>query len=239
VGDHQFRAKCTDRFRELKEEGVTTVVVSHNRHMIEHMCTRTIYLRDGRIVHDGDPSVAWDRYLADAARNGYALNDNLKKQPADSEKQMVITGAEVLDQDGNPKAVFDPGEPAQARIAFQVQGHVDNPVFYARLYRDGDLVHGTNSARHGIEGTYRPGDRGVATIHYHALPFLEGRYQLDLGIEKSFSSRASYDRAPPLYVTVGGGLSYGAGKVYVDHEWHVGSTEGDMGRSTLWKVTNE
>ncbi len=230
VGDHQFRVKCTERFRELKNQGVTTVVVSHNRHMIEHLCSRTIYLRDGRIVYDGDSSEAWDRYLADAAHNRYGLGENPDETAADHRKQILITDVEVLDRHGEPKAVFHPGEPAQARIAFAVQDRVEDPVFYARLYRDGDLVHGTNSARHDIAGTYRPGDQGVATIDYRALPFLDGTYALHLGIEKSFSSRAAYDRAPTLSITVAGGLAYGTGKVYVDHDWRVRRTEDDGAR---------
>jgi lipopolysaccharide transport system ATP-binding protein len=219
VGDHQFRVKCIDRFRELQAEGVTTVIVSHNRHLVESMCSRVIYLNRGQVVYDGDPGAAWDAYLSTSAADRLGLVD--VEDDEAGEAAMAITGVEVLDARGVPSLYFGPGEPARACIEFEVHAPVENPVFYARLYRDGNLVHGTNTARFQLEGTYQPGDRGVAIIDYQALNLLEGAYELSVGIEKSFFSRASFDRAPSIHITVGGGLRYGVGLVHLEHRWQV------------------
>ena len=53
VGDEPFRRKCLDRIRELTAEGRTLVVVSHDRDLVERLCTRAILLRQGRLVADG------------------------------------------------------------------------------------------------------------------------------------------------------------------------------------------
>ncbi|MGB3374471.1 MAG: ABC transporter ATP-binding protein [Microbacterium sp.] len=53
VGDAPFREKCTTRIRELAEQGVTMLVVSHDMKMVEELCERGIVIDRGRKVFDG------------------------------------------------------------------------------------------------------------------------------------------------------------------------------------------
>src|SRR5262245_37163271 len=56
VGDAAFQAKCLDRVTELKRAGTTIVFISHNLHAVARLCERTLLLRSGEIVMDGDTS---------------------------------------------------------------------------------------------------------------------------------------------------------------------------------------
>jgi ABC-type polysaccharide/polyol phosphate transport system ATPase subunit len=219
VGDQEFRVRCIDRFRELQAQGVTTVIVSHNRHLVESMCSRVIYLRNGQVAYDGEANAAWDAYLSTSATERLGLTDNAYSSSAGAD--MTITRVLVLDRQGEPKLLFAPGEALCACIEFEVHQPIEDPVFYARWYRDGNLIHGTNSARSEVRGRYQPGECGIARIDYEALNLLEGVYELSLGIERSFFSRAHYDRAPSVPITVGGGLRHGTGLVYLHHCWQV------------------
>lgn len=53
VGDAPFRDKCTARIRELAEQGVTMLVVSHDMKMVEALCERGIVIERGHKVFDG------------------------------------------------------------------------------------------------------------------------------------------------------------------------------------------
>ncbi|PWJ53044.1 ABC-2 type transport system ATP-binding protein [Quadrisphaera granulorum] len=53
VGDEPFQRKCLDRIRELKDEGRTLVVVSHDLNMVSELCSRGIVLQRGNQVFDG------------------------------------------------------------------------------------------------------------------------------------------------------------------------------------------
>jgi ABC-2 type transport system ATP-binding protein len=53
VGDAPFREKCTARIRELAEQGVTMLVVSHDMKMVEELCERGIVIERGHKVFDG------------------------------------------------------------------------------------------------------------------------------------------------------------------------------------------
>ena len=63
VGDVNFQAKCFDKLQEIKAEGTTIVIVSHSMEQIEQICTRNIWLQDGKIREDGDAKKVGQDYL--------------------------------------------------------------------------------------------------------------------------------------------------------------------------------
>src|SRR5207302_5234688 len=54
VGDVAFQLKCFRRMAEIREQGTTVVVVSHNLNAIRQLCDRALVLHDGTMRHDGD-----------------------------------------------------------------------------------------------------------------------------------------------------------------------------------------
>lgn len=53
VGDEPFQRKCLDRVSELKGQGQTLVVVSHDLDMVQRVCDRGVVLERGHVRHDG------------------------------------------------------------------------------------------------------------------------------------------------------------------------------------------
>lgn len=53
VGDAPFRAKCDAKLRELADQGVTMMIVSHSKNIVKSLCSRGVVIRKGRIVFDG------------------------------------------------------------------------------------------------------------------------------------------------------------------------------------------
>lgn len=53
VGDMEFREKCYRRYKEIRREGHTILMVSHNPAEIERFCDHAILLEEGRIVMEG------------------------------------------------------------------------------------------------------------------------------------------------------------------------------------------
>jgi ABC-type polysaccharide/polyol phosphate transport system ATPase subunit len=62
VGDAGFRAKCEERYRELRAAGHTVLIVSHDPRTIRTFCDRALLLDGGHIVHEGSPGTVVDRY---------------------------------------------------------------------------------------------------------------------------------------------------------------------------------
>jgi ABC-type polysaccharide/polyol phosphate transport system ATPase subunit len=63
VGDAEFRARCEDRYRGLRAEGQTVLLVSHDPRTILDYCDRALLLERGRIVLAASPSEVVDAYL--------------------------------------------------------------------------------------------------------------------------------------------------------------------------------
>ncbi len=62
VGDANFRMKCYDRIRHMKETGQTFLLVSHNQNMVANFCTRGVILEGGHKVFDGPTFEAVEIY---------------------------------------------------------------------------------------------------------------------------------------------------------------------------------
>lgn len=63
VGDAGFRARCEDRYRQLKAAGHTVIMVSHDPRTIREFCDRAILVENGRILRDDRPSLVAEAYL--------------------------------------------------------------------------------------------------------------------------------------------------------------------------------
>jgi len=63
VGDTEFRKKCYDKIKQLKDNGVTSVYVSHNLQTVVEICDWTLWLDKGEIRMEGKPEEVVRAYL--------------------------------------------------------------------------------------------------------------------------------------------------------------------------------
>lgn len=63
VGDVYFQSKCLNRLLEIKQAGVTIVLVSHSFSQVEKICGRLIWLNQGLVQIDGRPEDVYPNYL--------------------------------------------------------------------------------------------------------------------------------------------------------------------------------
>ena len=63
VGDANFQTKCRNKLNDLKHEGVTIVIVSHDLGTIQTFCDKAIWIRDGVAEKYGVPDSVIDTYL--------------------------------------------------------------------------------------------------------------------------------------------------------------------------------
>lgn len=62
VGDLGFRQKCAKRINEIKAAGSTIIYVSHHLDEIKNICTRAIFMEDGKIALSGDVNEVCEYY---------------------------------------------------------------------------------------------------------------------------------------------------------------------------------
>jgi lipopolysaccharide transport system ATP-binding protein len=64
VGDAEFQSRCLGKMSDVAGHGRTVLFVSHHLAALRALCTRALWLEDGRIAAEGDVAPVVDAYLA-------------------------------------------------------------------------------------------------------------------------------------------------------------------------------
>ncbi|HLH74993.1 MAG TPA: ABC transporter ATP-binding protein [Chloroflexota bacterium] len=227
VGDVRFRDKCMKKIDEFRRQGKTMVVVSHDRHMLERLCTRALLIDHGQLRAEGAVEEVMDRYFQDSYRADPILasikgteQGNVKRHYT---RPIEITGVSVTDASGQQRPVFISGESVVVRIAFRANSFVSDPVFLCDILRDDQLMNGNNTSRFDLAtGQFQPGDTGVVEVCYEELNLLAGQYYVHVGITQDIFTQIKYhvvDKAAVFDVT--STIQQGIGFLQLPQRWTI------------------
>ena len=63
VGDEEFKNKCIRKVNEIiNKDNVTLLFVTHSTSMAREFCKRGIFMKNGRVIYDGDINTAIEEY---------------------------------------------------------------------------------------------------------------------------------------------------------------------------------
>ena len=127
VGDLRFQAKCYDRMREMKEDGATVVLVTHNLQATRNMCDRTLVLHDGepRFLGPTPDAISVYHELLSTAPRGVA--DDQPHTAAGSPVESISTA--LLGTDGEPTAYVGHDDEVTFRTTVRFRDAVQRPVY--------------------------------------------------------------------------------------------------------------
>lgn len=63
VGDARFVAKCMRRIKDIQNEGVTVLFVSHDVGSVRTLCDRAVWLHKGQVIEQGDVFPVTGRFM--------------------------------------------------------------------------------------------------------------------------------------------------------------------------------
>jgi lipopolysaccharide transport system ATP-binding protein len=101
VGDLSFQKKCLGKMGDVAKAGRTVLFVSHNVLAVQSLCNRIVWLHQGQIHDEGQPSEVVSKYLRTSvsARSEQVWND---LQTAPGNTQIRIRAARVKPANGLP-----------------------------------------------------------------------------------------------------------------------------------------
>ena len=186
VGDEHFKGKCINRLNEFREQGKTTIFVSHDMGAVKSMCQWVVLMDKGEVLEQGTAEKVADEYLKRAKARGNermsALARGKSEYPRWGSGEIETLEVEMLDASGQPTLAFQTLEPFRVRIRFRAHKRAANPVFGLGIYRsDGTYVNGSNHhwREHPIRlDAIEPGEQGEVELSFDALPLLQGQYYL-------------------------------------------------------------
>ncbi len=118
VGDAAFQQKCSDAFRNLKAEGKTIVLVTHEMTTVEEYCHRAMLIDGGHIREIGDPAEIGRQYL----RLNFQPSSDLGHEaaPATSEGARLL-GAWIENAAGERVSAVERGEGLRLRAELEIE----------------------------------------------------------------------------------------------------------------------
>lgn len=199
VGDMGFQQKCVARMKKLLDTGVTLLFVSHGPDAVKSLCSKGLFMADGKAVHWGTAEDAVNKYMGHlrGANNEVAQKTQtvLAKQIAFSTKvagalrygtgHAQVQNVRVLDSAGKPIQACVFGEEIMVEVEIKALVKLTN-LDVAFLIRDSagvDLM-GSGTADEGVFLPEIPVGE-VATVRFHFRNILRsGHYGVSLTLTR-------------------------------------------------------
>jgi len=119
VGDAEFQKKCLGKMGEVaSRDGRTVIFVSHSMGTVNQLCTRTLWLADGKLMAAGNTAEIISRYLTNntSAEGKCAWKDGISSAGVNEFKLFSIS---VLAPNGEISSNLDIQKPFTVRIHYK------------------------------------------------------------------------------------------------------------------------
>lgn len=187
VGDAEFRQKCIQRIKNLQQDGVSIVFISHNLFQMRAVCEQGIFLNGGRIQTMGSIGEAISAYEG-WLRQGQKLD--IGRKPFDfisgqGGSDLQLLGVEICALDGQPKEVLNYSDGADIRLHFFARRSFSAINYVVRIVRSDGLVCAMlRSASLGLPACNLAG-QGYISVQLAELQLGEGDYTIEARLRDS------------------------------------------------------
>jgi ABC-2 type transport system ATP-binding protein len=222
VGDASFQQKCADAFHQMKAEGKTIILVTHDMSAVEEYCHRALLIADGKIQFIGDPAEAGRDYLK---RNFEAGVPKADLSEAESD------GARLLDcrlenEAGEEVASIERREDIRVRVEVELLRETASAVHVGFVLANADglgIMEFGELLNPEDQAAPFPAGRRVSLVGRLENRLPPGRYFLHCGVT-SAAGISVYVENAATFVVFGGPAT--GGIISPDYEFEVDMGEG-------------
>lgn len=221
VGDINFQAKCANKIYEMKNNGTTIILVTHDMGTIDRLCDYAVWLDHGKMVEKGSPKKIQNAYLKYMAEEQEERQKSeIKERVKDSENTLetddlknkgkrkkishlgdhfgngdvIFTSCKLLDDKGVDRRSFNTGQNVKLQAEYLCQ--VDPEELQVNIgfeisNTQGIYIYGTNTSREGHK-KLKLQKKGIIEVELKNLNLLPGDYNIGIAIA-DLEEKASYD----------------------------------------------
>jgi lipopolysaccharide transport system ATP-binding protein len=191
VGDAQFQKKCLGKMQEVAKGGRTVIFVSHNMGTVTSLCSRALWMAEGKVHRTGPVREVINDYLSKGMASDYkTVNLSEISRPSYVHDDRIrLESIEWLND-----VPLQHGEPAEALIRFVTRGSVEGVSIGIGF----STIEGTRLLSYDtdFQDDYRP-DFPEAMTHsvklaIDSLPLGPATYSLDVGCRSGDSHALDY-----------------------------------------------
>lgn len=179
VGDAEFQEKCLGKMGEVARTGRTVLFVSHNIPVITRLCTRALWLDEGKLKALGPVQTVTQQYQDDLhSRTSVPLDDRIDRV---GDGRIRLTGLHLEDSTGVTVAAVRSGDDCSIVLRFvRTTSRPLDDVVTAIAITDASgnfiLHHRSDFTRRAFSGLP---DHGEFVCRLHRLPLAYGQYSVN------------------------------------------------------------
>ncbi len=223
VGDQYFQKKCIDKMMEFKRSGKTIIFCSHALYLVQELCTKTIWLHEGKIEKSGSTAKVINAYndWIREKKSGFKISTtNPLQGNGDSEKMVWIDDLKVVDKEGKEREFFKTGDSISLKL--RVGTHEDNNyqghIGIGINRNDEEPIFGVTTKMDGLEPIeFRNGQEIHLT--FPKISLLNGQYYIIVAFTDEHALYP-YDIKKTKMFTIEN-LNGELGIVRIEHHWHL------------------
>ena len=142
VGDFAFQLRSFERMQQIRANGTTLVVVSHNLNAIRGYCERVVVLHEGKLAFDGPTIEGISNYyqimgqLQSPSDDPVAARSQVREDP----NALELHSFDLIDESGNPTAHVRTGDKATLRISASARRDIESPFMSVTITTEGGAV---------------------------------------------------------------------------------------------------
>jgi len=175
VGDAAFQKKCLGKMKDVAGQGRTVLFVSHNMASVKTLCSKAIWLDQGKIINFGDINDVTDHYSRSSIVDDSSLKERPRTTPISGEAKIVEI---AVANTGSQSQTIDSTKPTSINFIINSKSNINSEVIlHTRITTSGQpilsfsseftsktfkLKKGNNAIRCNIEPTNLSG--GVYSI---------------------------------------------------------------------------
>ena len=178
VGDIDFQKKCIGSMKSVARSGRTVVIISHNMALIESLCSRAIWVDEGRLKASGSPAAVIEQYLSASRR---LVPKTLGSDRANrNATRAFFSDVEIVGEDGSTTHDVRMGAGLTIRLSITAAEAIEKPWIGIQIRTSYDqLIFHFANREAGYELEPLSGDI-VVICRTEALNLLPDRYYVDL-----------------------------------------------------------
>lgn len=188
VGDMAFQLKCFKKFEEFKKKGKTILFVTHNISDIIRNCTRTIILKEGEKIFDGNVKEGVELYKKIIV--GIEETEETKKSENDTlitygNGKAQIIDYKILNSNNQEIKVFENDEEVTIRLKIKFNEDIKDPIFAVAIkdFKGLELISTNTMVEYKETGNYKKGEEAVVEFR-QTIPLAPNKYAISFGCTK-------------------------------------------------------
>jgi ABC-type polysaccharide/polyol phosphate transport system ATPase subunit len=218
VGDESFQKKCIRWIESFLDKGNTLLMVSHSMYLVQKLCTKALWIHEGRARELGDVFPVTQSYLAYHEEKN-ALEKQQRRSLDGDGGMYCVSKFTLPGHTGDEDPVIRHGEDLEAELILSSPDGRPPVALFGVMRADGTPVYGVASDFDGITPE-RIDDRLFRfRIRFRSLQLLPGSYSIR-GHAMDPEGMRLCDTSEHRFIV--SGKSREMGFIHLPHQWNDG-----------------